>query len=322
MVVVLLMAVRTPSASAIAADPEFSTSQIEFFETKVRPLLVEQCFECHSKQSKNLQGGLRLDGRELALAGGDSGPAIAPGKPDESLLIESVRWDSFEMPPQGKLSDEQIATLVRWVEMDAPGHRATIGRNRLLWRMNPRRLDVEAWRDSLLAVTGELDRAAGGPPTDRIDSRRRTLYFTVSRNGDRFASDAFLRLRQAGEGLRPGHCRPDQGSQAAGPVRRDLGRVGRRVRPGPTSEGKKGHDHDHYGYTVWLAGGGVKGGISYGATDPFGLTAVEDRVHVHDLHATILHLMGLDHEKLTYRYSGRDYRLTDVFGRVVHEIIA
>lgn len=90
----------------------------------------------------------------------------------------------------------------------------------------------------------------------------------------------------------------------------------------PTSEGKKGRDHDHYGYTVWMAGGGVKGGFSYGATDEFGLTAVENRVHVHDLQATILHLMGLDHEKLTYRYSGRDYRLTDVHGHIVKDIIS
>ena len=90
----------------------------------------------------------------------------------------------------------------------------------------------------------------------------------------------------------------------------------------PTSEGQMGRDHDHYGFTTWMAGGGVKGGISYGSTDEFGLTAVEDRVHVHDLHATILHLMGLDHERLTYRYSGRDYRLTDVHGKVVSKIIS
>ena len=90
----------------------------------------------------------------------------------------------------------------------------------------------------------------------------------------------------------------------------------------PTSEGQKGRDHDHYGFTVWMAGGGVKPGFSYGATDDFGLTAVENRVHVHDLHATILHLMGLDHEQLTYRYSGRDFRLTDVHGKVVHDVIA
>ena len=90
----------------------------------------------------------------------------------------------------------------------------------------------------------------------------------------------------------------------------------------PTSEGQKGRDHDHYGYTVWMAGGGVKGGISYGATDNFGCSAIENRVHVHDLHASILHLMGLNHEQLTYRYSGRDYRLTDVEGRVISDILA
>lgn len=90
----------------------------------------------------------------------------------------------------------------------------------------------------------------------------------------------------------------------------------------PTSEGQKGRDHDHYGFTVWMAGGGVNPGFSYGSTCEFGLTAVENRVHVHDLHATILHLMGLDHEKLTYRYSGRDFRLTDVHGHVVHDVIA
>ena len=89
----------------------------------------------------------------------------------------------------------------------------------------------------------------------------------------------------------------------------------------PTSEGQKGRDHDHYGFTVWMAGGGVKPGFSYGSTDVFGLTAVENRVHVHDLHATILHLMGLDHERLTYRYSGRDFRLTDVHGQVLHDVL-
>ncbi|MGB3117761.1 MAG: DUF1501 domain-containing protein [Verrucomicrobiales bacterium] len=90
----------------------------------------------------------------------------------------------------------------------------------------------------------------------------------------------------------------------------------------PTSEGAKGRDHDHYGYTVWMAGGGVKPGFSYGSTDDFGLSAVENRMHVHDLHATILHLMGLDHKQLTYRYSGRDYRLTDVHGNVIHDLIS
>jgi len=90
----------------------------------------------------------------------------------------------------------------------------------------------------------------------------------------------------------------------------------------PTSEGAKGRDHNNHGFTMWLAGGGVKPGFVYGASDEFGFAAVENKVHVHDLHATILHLMGIDHEKLTYRYSGRDFRLTDVHGHVVHDIIA
>ena len=84
----------------------------------------------------------------------------------------------------------------------------------------------------------------------------------------------------------------------------------------------KGRDHNHYGFTTWLAGGGVKGGHIHGATDEFGFKAVDKPVHVHDLHATILYLLGFDHEKLTYHYSGRDFRLTDVHGKVIHEIIA
>lgn len=84
----------------------------------------------------------------------------------------------------------------------------------------------------------------------------------------------------------------------------------------------KGRDHNHYGFTTWLAGGGVKGGHVHGATDEFGFQAVDKPVHVHDLHATVLHLLGLDHEELTYRYSGRDFRLTDVHGHVVKDIIA
>jgi hypothetical protein len=83
-----------------------------------------------------------------------------------------------------------------------------------------------------------------------------------------------------------------------------------------------GRDHNHYGFTCWLAGGGVKSGTVIGATDDFGFAAAENKVHVHDLHATMLHLLGFDHEKLTYRYAGRDFRLTDVHGNVVKEVLA
>lgn len=90
----------------------------------------------------------------------------------------------------------------------------------------------------------------------------------------------------------------------------------------PVSEGGSGRDHNHWGFSVWLAGGGIRGGCVHGATDEFGFRAQESPTSVHDLHATILHLMGFDHEKLTYRYAGRDFRLTDVHGRVVREILA
>ena len=90
----------------------------------------------------------------------------------------------------------------------------------------------------------------------------------------------------------------------------------------PTSQGAKGRDHHSTGFSMWLAGGGVKGGTVYGATDDIGFAATEKRAHVHDLHATVLHLMGLDHKRLTYRYSGRDYRLTDVEGEIMKGVLA
>jgi Protein of unknown function (DUF1501) len=90
----------------------------------------------------------------------------------------------------------------------------------------------------------------------------------------------------------------------------------------PVSESGTGRDHNPYGFTMWLAGGGVKGGLAYGATDEFGFKSVENRVSIHDLHATLLWQLGMDHTKLTYRYAGRDFRLTDVYGDVVKDILA
>ncbi len=90
----------------------------------------------------------------------------------------------------------------------------------------------------------------------------------------------------------------------------------------PAAQGNDGRDHNNKGYTMWMAGGGVKAGFSHGATDDYGAEAVEGKMHTHDLHATILHLLGLDHTRLTYRYAGRDFRLTDVYGTVAEEILA
>jgi uncharacterized protein (DUF1501 family) len=90
----------------------------------------------------------------------------------------------------------------------------------------------------------------------------------------------------------------------------------------PFSQGGRGRDHNPYGYTMWLAGGGVKGGQSIGALDEFGMRAIRRKTSVNDFHATILHLLGLDHEKLTYKHNGREERLTDVAGEVVEEVFA
>ena len=90
----------------------------------------------------------------------------------------------------------------------------------------------------------------------------------------------------------------------------------------PMAQGTDGRDHNPYGFTIWLAGGGVKGGTIYGATDDYGYHAVENKVEIHDLHATMLHLLGFDHKRLTFRYGGRDMRLTDVHGEIIKDILA
>jgi hypothetical protein len=88
------------------------------------------------------------------------------------------------------------------------------------------------------------------------------------------------------------------------------------------AQGSDGRDHNPFGFTIWLAGGGTRGGAVYGATDDYGYYAVEDRMEMYDLHATMLHLLGLDHTRLTYRFGGRDMRRTDVHGKVVRELLA
>jgi mono/diheme cytochrome c family protein len=110
-------------AAAPAAAAEADRAGTEFFEKRIRPILVEHCYECHSAGAKTLRGGLRLDSRDLIRQGGDTGAAIVPGNVDESLLIGALRYESYEMPPQGKLPDEVIADFVKWVEMGAPDPR-------------------------------------------------------------------------------------------------------------------------------------------------------------------------------------------------------
>ena len=90
----------------------------------------------------------------------------------------------------------------------------------------------------------------------------------------------------------------------------------------PFAQGSNGRDHNPFGFSLWMAGGGVKGGTTYGATDEFGYKAVENQQEIHALHATMLHLLGIDHTRMTFRFSGRDMRLTDVHGEVIHDVLA
>ena len=145
-------------------------------------------------------------------------------------------------------------------------------------------------------------------------------------------SDAFVQWDQHGD-LKKGHAknalevdRPIAGLlqdlKARGLLQDTLVLWGGEFGRTPTAQGTDGRDHNPEGFTMWLAGGGVKGGFKHGATDDYGYYAAVDKMHIHDLHATLLHLLGLDHERLTYRYAGRDFRLTDVAGHVAHGIIA
>lgn len=110
-------------ADDVAAKNALTAEQLEFFEAKIRPVLVEQCYECHSGMSTTPKGGLRLDLREALMTGGDSGPALVPGKPEDSLLLKALRYESYEMPPSGKLSDAVVADFERWIQMGAPDPR-------------------------------------------------------------------------------------------------------------------------------------------------------------------------------------------------------
>ncbi len=116
----LIFTVALPIAITSGVAREFAPAQLEFFEKEVRPLFAKHCYKCHSANARRLEAGLLLDSRAGQLRGGDSGPAIVPENPDRSLLVQAVRYEDFEMPPDGKLPSKDVATLVRWIEMGAP----------------------------------------------------------------------------------------------------------------------------------------------------------------------------------------------------------
>ena len=184
-IIASLAAALLPAASLSAATPEPSPEQVKFFEEKVRPILAENCYKCHGSEKQ--KGKLRLDLREMALAGGESGAVIVPGKPDKSLLVEAMKWESLEMPPSGKLSEQNIATLTEWIarRSDAQGPR-----RRQRHRAAQRR-----------AASSPTKTASGGPFSrfGRADAAARQPDDAWSRG----PVDAFLRCTMQTEGVSP-----------------------------------------------------------------------------------------------------------------------
>jgi hypothetical protein len=279
---------------------------------------------------------------------------LCPGKP----VVGPQLWSNSFLPGiyQGThINNSNInpRTIIRDVQsryLTPPAQRAQLD---LLQQMNQAHLEQRGRDEQLEARIASLEMAfrMQGEAQEAFDLNRETPVTRRLYGEGEFAHACLLARRLAERGVRMiqiyyGNGQPwddhadinnhrnhaQKSDRAIAALIRDLkarglfedtlivwgGEFGRT----PTSQGARGRDHHSLGFTMWLAGGGVKGGMIHGATDEFGVHAVTDRVHVHDLHATILHLMGLDHERLTYRYSGRDFRLTDVHGRVVREIMA
>ncbi len=280
---------------------------------------------------------------------------LCPGRP----VRFSILWTSAFLPSEfqgtyinhSNLDPRKMIPYLRGAKLDRQQQRRQLN---LMQRLNAEHLAsrgpdaaLEA-RIAAMETAFRMQTAAG----DAFDINRETKSTRAEYGNNHFANGCLLARRLAERGVRfiqvyYGNGQPwdthdkhhestrklaDHIDQPIAALLADLKRRGMldetlviwggEFGRTPVSENGSGRDHNHYGFTMWMAGGGVRGGMTYGETDEFGFRAVQDKVHVHDLHATILHLLGIDHERLTYHYSGRDFRLTDVFGRVVREIIA
>jgi Protein of unknown function (DUF1501)/Planctomycete cytochrome C len=371
-----------------AADPAADPDGIAFFEAKIRPVLAEKCYECHSA-AKKIKAKLSLDSRAGVLEGGETGPAIVPGDPEKSLLIKAIRYhdEDLQMPPKKQLASSEVEDFVAWIKRGAPDPRDAAlkpvnqfndAAMKNHWAYRPlvrpsasqrAQLDLLSRIDRCLA-DGDNEREArsesfklayrmqtSAPEALNIDAEPahvREMYGINDKNSDQYGRQCLIARRLIERGVRcvqiysggmdndnswDGHAdivKNHRGfaSETDKPIAGLLADLAQRglldqtlvIWGGefgrlPVAQGK-GRDHNPHAFTTWFAGGGVKAGVHHGATDEIGHKAVEGRVSVHDLHATILHLMGMDHERLTYHFNGRDYRLTDVEGKVVKAILA
>jgi len=285
-------------------------------------------------------GGLPVSGagnwRSAFLPGVYQGTLVDTSSPDPTKLIEHIRNGRLTDAGQREQFELLRAINARHFSMrpEEASIEARIRSFELAFRMQTEATDafnVNEEPEHILKLYGE------GPQNRQLLMARRLVErgvrFVQTWHGDGQPWDSHANIKQSHRDVAH-QC--DQGLAALiidlkqrGLLDKTLilctGEFGRTpsVEMGQNGSGaSQGRDHNHWGFSLWMAGGGIKGGTIYGATDEFGFRAVENRVSVHDLHATMLHLLGLDHRRLTYRYAGRDFRLTDVYGNVVNEILA
>jgi hypothetical protein len=282
-----------------------------------------------------MHGGVRLYGSSFLPARHQAMQIRLSTTPTRQPQIQNLKSDWLSTRRQREQVDAIMALSRAQLESagDDPQLQGVIESYELAFRMQaiaPEVLDLAAETPETQAMYG-----VGSEPTDAF-ARQCLLARRLSEAGVRFIQVATGYHWDHHGNIEKGM--PQSAAQTDQPVAaliQDLDRRGLldetlvvwagefgRTPVAQVDRGAPGRDHNPHGYTVWLAGGGVKPGYSHGATDDFGYLAVEDKVHMHDLHATILHLLGLDHERLTYRFGGRDFRLTDVYGRVVNDIVA
>ena len=263
----------------------------------------------------------RAGGRGARLSRGRGGNESVPDikNPQFSKTQQRTQLDLIQSLNQEKLRRDKFQ----------PGVEGVIESFELAFRMQdamPELMDVSGESEATLAMYG-----ADGGPTEGF-GKQCLLARRFAEAGVRFVELTYGNWDQHTNLTNDHAARAEGCDKAIAGLLADLkqrdmlkdtlviwgGEFGRT----PAAQGGDGRNHNNKGYTTWMAGGGVKGGYSYGATDEHGYEAVENPCHIHDWHATILHLMGLDHEQLTYKYAGRDFRLTDVHGNVATDIIA
>ena len=253
---------------------------------------------------------------------------------DPKKLVQFINNEKFTLPEQRREMDlmEKLAKLQQ--DQD-PQVESTIKSMEVAYRMQteaPDVFDIRKEKPAVLKMYGQGSTARGCLMAVRLAERGVRMVQVYYAKGDPWDAhvDIQAHRKNAKDSDQP-FAAVIKDLKARGLFKDTLvvcgsefGRTPVMEVGGGNADGRvqNGRDHNPFGFTMWLAGGGVKGGMTYGATDEFGFKAIEKPVHVHDLHATILHLMGIDHTKLTYRYSGRDFRLTDVAGKVVNEILA